>query len=171
MVYEKNGLFAHFLYVVRFFMHKMCEKIENLISPIIEAMNYRLWGTEIVQSGQCTTLRIYIDTYISSHDGHDDGKEQSVNINDCSLISKQIGAVLDVENIISDKYILEVSSPGLNKKCIDKVINIRLQHPIGGVRNFVGKIKAVFDDTLELSINDDILTFELANITKATLNF
>ncbi|MEI8054381.1 MAG: ribosome maturation factor RimP [bacterium] len=150
---------------------KLNKKIEELIAPIIKAMGYEFWGIELHQGGKYTLLRVYIDMSLGS-----------VNIDDCSRVSNQIGALFDVENPISGGYNLEVSSPGLDRplflvehyeRYIGSLICVRLQQPKNGQRKFTGKIHAVFDDRLELAVDNEvdneIVTFELVNINKANL--
>lgn len=134
-------------------------------------MGYELWGVELHQSGRHTLLRVYIDMPLGSD-------RKGVNVDDCSRVSNQIGALFDVENPISGSYNLEVSSPGLDrplfkmehyKRYIGSLICIRLQQPKNGQRKFIGKIHAVFDDRLELMVDNEIVAFELMNINKANL--
>lgn len=144
---------------------KLDERIENLIAPIIKAMGYELWGIELHQSGKHTLLRVYI--------------EVPINIDDCSKISNQVGALLDVENLIAGSYNLEVSSPGIERslfkiehyrRYIGSLVCIKLRQPKNGRRSFTGKIHAVFNSILELAIDNEIVAFELASIGKVNLN-
>lgn len=150
---------------------KLSKKIEDLIAPIIKAMGYELWAVDLHQSGRHTLLRIYIDVPL-------DDERKSVNVDDCSLVSNQIGALFDVENPIAGSYNLEVSSPGLDrplfkvehyKRYIGNLVCMRLQQPKNGKRNFTGEIQAVFDNRLELIVDNEVVSFELANINKVNL--
>lgn len=151
---------------------KLSDKIENLIQPIITALGYVLWGTELHQSGKHTILRIFIDLPL--------GDERSgVNIDDCGAASSEISALLDIENPIAGVYNLEVSSPGLERllfnieqyqRYIGELICIKLQQPQNGQRKFVGKLHTAFDEKIELIVDSKIIAFELANISKANLS-
>ena len=151
---------------------KLSDKIESLIQPIIIALNYTLWGIELHQSGKHTVLRVFIDLPL--------GDERSgVNIDDCGTVSRQISALLDVENPIAGIYNLEVSSPGLERplfnieqyqRYIGELISIKLQQPQNGQRKFIGKLCAASDEKIELTVDDKIIVFELANISKANLS-
>lgn len=148
------------------------DKIENMISPIIKAMGYELWGVELHRGGRRSLLRIYIDVPLTEH-----GK--NISIDDCSKVSNQIGAAFDVENPITGSYSLEVSSPGLSRslfkpehynRYIGSSINVSLLQPENGKRRFIGKIQEVFDNKLELIVDDEIMVLDLINISKANLN-
>lgn len=150
---------------------KLNKKIEELIVPIIKAMGYELWGVELHQSGRHTLLRVYIDVPLGS-------ERKSITVDDCGKVSNQIGALFDVENPISGSYNLEVSSPGLDRplfvvehyrQYIGNLICIRLQQPKNGQRKFTGKVHMVFDDRLELMVDNERVAFELVNINKANL--
>lgn len=146
-------------------------KIESLVTPIVEAMGYSVWNIELRKSRHKTLLRIYVDVPIGD-------KRKSINADDCSRISNQIGALFDVENPILESYILEVSSPGLNRtlcklehyeRYVGSVIHIVLRQPENGQYDFTGRIQEVFDNTLKLLIKDENITFLLTNIYKANL--
>lgn len=160
-----------YLGTLRKFM-EIKKNIENLIAPIIKSMAYELWGIEMCPSGKRMIVRIYIDVPLHS-------KRRSVSLDDCVLVSRQIGALLDVEDIMTGSYDLEVSSPGLNRLLFKmehyeqyrgSLICIYLRQPEGSQRKFTGNIHAVFADKLELMIDNEILAFELTNIHKAQLS-
>ncbi|OGT09750.1 MAG: hypothetical protein A2V89_05400 [Gammaproteobacteria bacterium RBG_16_37_9] len=146
-------------------------KIESLITPIVNAMGYDVWSIELRKSRRNTLVRIYVDMPVGD-------ERKSVSVDDCSQVSKQIDALFDVENPILESYILEVSSPGLNRslsklehyqRYIGSVVHIVLRQPEDGKYDFTGKIQEVFGDTLKLVINNEVVTFLLTNIYKANL--
>ena len=146
-------------------------KIESLITPIVNAMGYDVWSIELRKSRRNTLVRIYVDVPVGD-------ERKSVSVEDNSQISKQIDALFDVENPILESYILEVSSPGLNRslsklehyqRYIGSVVHIVLRQPEDGKYDFTGKIQEVFGDTLKLVINNEVVTFLLTNIYKANL--
>ena len=81
-------------------MATLVERLTNIIEPAVAAAGFELLGVEYVRAGHNSTLRVYID--------HEDG----ILVDDCAVVSRQVGAVLDVEDPISAEYNLEVSSPG-----------------------------------------------------------
>ena len=79
------------------------QDLAPLFEPVIESMGYELVGVEYQLNGSYGTLRVYID------------REQGVSLDDCAEISRQVSAILDVEDPIQQAYDLEISSPGLDR--------------------------------------------------------
>ena len=78
--------------------------IREAIEPDVEKLGCKVWGLELFGRHSNQTLRVYID------------KEKGISLEDCEVVSKHISKVLDVENKFSEKYSLEVSSPGLERR-------------------------------------------------------
>lgn len=81
----------------------LAKKISEFVEPSIEAMGLTLWGVEVTSANRPAVI-IYID-----------GKD-GVSIDQCAAVSRDVGLMLEVEEIIDSAYILEVSSPGLERK-------------------------------------------------------
>lgn len=143
------------------------DQIKNVIQPTIEGMGYILWGIEFKHVGRKSFLTVYID------------KDGGVSIEDCSDVSRQISSVLDVEDLISYAYDLEVSSPGLDrlffnieqfKQYINEKIDIELNMPMDNHRKFKGLLVAVADNIVTVKLDDDTsLDIMYPNIKKARL--
>ena len=80
------------------------EYIREVLEKDIERLGCRIWGLELFGRRSNQTLRIYID------------KEEGISVEDCEAVSKHVSKVLDTENDFSENYMLEVSSPGLDRK-------------------------------------------------------
>tara|TARA_B100001113_G_scaffold216621_1_gene177709 strand:+ start:34 stop:474 length:441 start_codon:yes stop_codon:yes gene_type:complete len=80
------------------------EYIREVLEKDIERLGCRIWGLELFGRRSNQTLRIYID------------KEDGISVEDCEAVSKHVSKVLDTENDFSENYMLEVSSPGLDRK-------------------------------------------------------
>ena len=78
--------------------------IKEAIEPDVEKLGCKVWGLELFGKHSNQTLRVYIDN------------EKGISLEDCEVVSKHISKVLDVENNFSEKYSLEVSSPGLERR-------------------------------------------------------
>ena len=127
-------------------------EIENLLRPCIEGLGYEFWGCQYLNQGRHALLRVYID--------HANG----VGIEDCEKASRQISAVMDVEDPISGNYSLEVSSPGIPRplfysnqyqRYIGDLVEIKLTKPIGQQRKFTGKIVSADEQSLILDLVED----------------
>lgn len=139
-----------------------------MVAPAVAALGYELWGCELVSAGKHRKLlRVYID------------RAQGVNIDDCAKISRQISAILDVENPIAGSYLLEVSSPGLERPLFtlsqcrryqDAKIRVRLRTPLNGQRNFSGTLQSVSKESVILQLDAEA-SLELAwrDVEKAHL--
>ena len=78
-------------------------KVENIIKSPIEKLGYELYDVEYDKEAKNFFLRIYIDS------------PKGISLNDCEAVSNEINDLLDKENVISEQYFLEVSSPGIEK--------------------------------------------------------
>ncbi|MFB0906328.1 MAG: ribosome maturation factor RimP, partial [Pseudomonadales bacterium] len=78
--------------------------LSKLIEPVVQELGCELWGIEKLQQGRQVVLKIYIE----SADG--------ITVDDCARISRQVSAILDVEDPIPGEYMLEVSSPGVERR-------------------------------------------------------
>lgn len=73
-------------------------QLTEMLEPSVAALGYELVGLEFIRAGEHSTLRIFID------------KENGINVEDCAEVSRQVSAVMDVEDPITVAYNLEVSS-------------------------------------------------------------
>lgn len=133
-------------------------KTENLITPILERMNFELVDVEYVKEGGIWYLRAYID------------KEGGITVNDCEAVAREMNEILDVEDFIPDSYTFEVSSPGLGRplkkekdyvRNMGKEVEIRTYRAINKSKEFYGILKAYDKDSVTI-INDEDETVEFA---------
>jgi ribosome maturation factor RimP len=142
-------------------------ELKQLLGPVVEALGCELWGLELQTGGKTKLLRIYIDRA-------DDG----IGVDDCERVSRQASAVLDVEEAINGEYILEVSSPGMDRplyelsqyeQYIGEDISLRLRFPYEGRRNFKGRLTGIDDDEIVLVVTDHEFLFPVEGIEKANV--
>lgn len=148
-------------------MNKAPPALLQLARETVEPMGYELLGLEYQMRPQSgALLRMYID--------HADG----IQLDDCETVSRQFGAVLDVEDPIKGEYELEVSSPGLDRPLFEKrhferfvghEAKIRLHRAIDGRRRFKGVIRAVDGDELALEVDGVEIRLPFAEIDNARL--
>lgn len=119
-----------------------------MITPAVEALGYELWGVEFQSHGRPPLLRVFIDS------------ENGITVEDCAAASRQISAVLDVEDPISSEYTLEVSSPGMDRplftlgqygRYVGEWLKVKLRVPFEGRRNFRGVLTGVESDEIVLA--------------------
>ena len=149
-------------------MAKIADRVFSMINPIIIDMGYELLGIEYVASGKHSVLRLYIDC------------EEGIGVNDCETVSRQVSAIMDVEDLISGQYNLEVSSPGIERplfviehyqRFLGHDVCLRTYRPIDGRRNFTGCIGSIGDtsNTIELVTELGPVTLDIDLIEKANL--
>lgn len=140
--------------------------LSDLFTPVIEALECELWGVELLPQGRRKMLRVYID------------KPDGVGISDCEKVSRQISAVLDVEDPIAGEYTLEVSSPGMDRplfeaahfhKYVGEMIKLRLRTPYEGRRKFQGLLVGLEADDVVLRVEEEEFLFPLDAIDKANV--
>ena len=140
--------------------------VSELIEPTVTEHNAELVDVEYIKAGKFWTLRVFID------------KKQGVTVLDCQKLSREIEDLIEVHELISDPYTLEVSSPGLDRplkkeadflRNKDKQIQLNTYAPIEGKKSFSGIVLDVNDKILFLKNKDSCIELELANIAQAKL--
>lgn len=142
------------------------QELEQLIEPLLTELGYVLWGTEFRTQGRSALLRIYID------------KPTGIGIEDCERVSRQVGALFDVEDPIGNHYTLEVSSPGLPRPLfkpsqyqdyLGQEVSMKLGKMMNGSRKLSGSIVSVTEDQLSIQSGDQVVTVPFTSIMKAHL--
>ncbi len=119
-------------------MSDIAEQIRQILIPILESMGLTLWDMEFHKQGPQWLLRIFIDR-----------ESGGVTLTDCETVNRDLGAALDVEDIISHAYTLEVSSPGLDRtlskpehfaRFTGSRVKLKTFQPINGQKVFRGTL-------------------------------
>ena len=140
--------------------------LDNLVKNTVEGLGFLLWGYEYRPRSESALLRIFIE------------KEDGISVDDCATVSRQIGAVLDVENIIPVAYILEVSSPGMDRVLfkaeqyqdyLGDTIKIRTRTPIEERRNFKGSLIKTSDSIVTIKVDNQEFEIPFDSIDRARL--
>lgn len=141
-------------------------QLTELLEAPVAAAGYELVGLEFIRAGEHSTLRIFID--------HENG----INVDDCAEVSRQVSAVMDVEDPITVAYNLEVSSPGLERplfkaahyeQFLGHEVKLVLKMAMANRRKWQGIIQSIEGDTLTLSVDGQEEEFALSNVAKANL--
>ncbi|MCX7815920.1 MAG: ribosome maturation factor RimP [Syntrophales bacterium] len=119
-------------------------KIQEIIEPVVEAQGMEIIQVECLRMKSRWLVRLYLDK-----------ENGSVSVDDCARISDLVGDILDVHDIPPGSYILEVSSPGVNRPLVrDKDfvryqgqrVHVQTHVPVEGIRNFHGELVAYLDE-------------------------
>jgi ribosome maturation factor RimP len=152
----------------------ICEQVGGIVQPILDSMQLELVDIEFVRMGRDAILRLFID------------KDGGVTLDDCADVSRELSAVLDVEEVIPVHYTLEVSSPGLDrplKKVQDyeryagHLIKIRTYEPFsddsGNKRKtFLGTLEGLVDGSIRITLKEgQTASIPLERVAKANLEF
>lgn len=148
-------------------MAEVVERVQEILGPILDSLGLFLWDIEFKREGPRWLLRIYID------------RESGVTIEDCEAVSRDIGTALDVDDIITHSYTLEVSSPGLDRslsrpehfrRFVGSRIKVKTFQPVEGQKAFRAEIAGLNDGMLRLRLDSGAeIDIPLTNIAKASL--
>ena len=146
-------------------MSKVSE-LTTMLEPAINALDCELWGIEHIGQGRHSTLRLYIE------------REEGVGIEHCEQVSRQVSAILDVEDPISGEYTLEVSSPGLDRplftleQCehyVGELVEVRLRVPLEKRRKFSGLLAEVQEQNIVVVVDGENYSLPFNNVEKAKI--
>jgi ribosome maturation factor RimP len=125
------------------------ETVRSVAAPIVQALNVELVDVEWTGQGGRTMIRVFID------------KPGGVGLDDCEHVHQSLGHALDVEDPIPHAYVLEVSSPGLDRplkrhddyrRSVGKLVNVKLRRPIDGQWRVTGRLVDVREDGVSLNV-------------------
>ncbi len=142
-------------------------EIQDLLAPTVAALGLELLGIEFAAVGKSALLRLYIDA-----------PGRHVGIEDCEAASREVSAVLDVNDPISSEYTLEVSSPGLDRplfsvaqfaRVLGEQVKVSLRVPQDGRRRLQGKVLKAEGESVVLLVDEKELSLSHNNIEKARL--
>ena len=141
------------------------EYIKEVIEKDIERLGCKVWGLELFGRHSNQTLRIFIDN------------KDGISVEDCEKVSKHVSKVLDTENDFSEKYMLEISSPGLDRKFFYKeqyqeFINESIRVTFfdnDNKKTIKGNLKEVDDISIKLEIKEEIHEIPFSSIMQANL--
>lgn len=142
------------------------DELLKLLEPSVEQLGFELADLELKAGGRDGLLRIFID------------KAEGIGIEDCEAVSRQVSAILDVEDPLPGNYTLEVSSPGLDRtltkpdhfrRFMGQDVKVKLRFPLAGRRNFRGALAAADEDRIEVEVDGELHSLPLATIESARL--
>ena len=142
------------------------EELTRLLEPTVERLGYELADLEMRLAGRDSVIRVFID------------KPEGVGLEDCETVSRQVSALLDVEDPVPGHYVLEVSSPGLDRKLTKPAhyqrylgddIRVQLRSPLDGRRKFRGRLLSANEEAIEVEVDGQLHKLPMATIDTARL--
>lgn len=143
------------------------EQIETLLTPLVEQEGGEIVDLQWRREGHQWILRLFLD------------KPQGISLDDCAYFSDRVGAFLDEKDAIEQSYVLEISSPGLDrvvKKDKDfarfsgKPVKVRIKIAENGQRRFAGVLEGLQDGKVAVRVGKDLKLFDRKNIDEVRLD-
>ena len=147
-------------------MRESVAGLRNMLEPGVRALGYELVDVEYTSAGSQNVLRVYID------------QPKGITVDDCATVSRQVSAVLDVEDPIREAYVLEVSSPGLDRPLVKRedferfagqMVKVRMSEAVLGRKNFKGTLVGVDGEAALVDVDNERYSLPLARIERARL--
>lgn len=144
----------------------LLQEVREVVEPILQSQGYELVDLEYQRESRGWVLRIYLD------------REGGITLDDCTGVSHEVGAVLEVKDVIPNAYVLEVSSPGLTRplkkpedynRFRNQLVKIKLFQPLDGRRNFKGILLGLERETVRVEADGQVFEIPLQSIAKANL--
>ncbi len=144
----------------------LLQEVREVVEPILQSQGYELVDLEYQRESRGWVLRIYLD------------REGGITLDDCTGVSHEVGAVLEVKDVIPNAYVLEVSSPGLTRplkkpedynRFRNQLVKIKLFQPLDGRRNFKGILLGLEVETVRVEADGQVFEIPLQSIAKANL--
>lgn len=138
------------------------EELKKIILPILEENGVELVEFNFIYGRCSSTLKLLVDK-----------KEGEINLEDCTRLNEKIGAILDEQDIVKERYILEVSSPGLDRplktkndflRCINRNVKFFLSESISSKLELEGTITRVTEELVYVDIKGQLIEIPLVRI-------
>ena len=150
-------------------VRRVIDRIHEILAPILDQLGLELVETTLRVEGGRWILRVTID------------RDEGVQVQHCTAVSRELGVHLDVEDLIPVKYFLEVSSPGLDRPLKDesdfkrfagRLVKIKTNRSVSGRRKISGTIEGIEDGVVRILLDDDIrLEVPVEDISSARLDY
>lgn len=142
------------------------DTLTELIRPQVEGLGFMLWGLTAPSAGHKTVVSLFIEA------------EGGVVLDDCAKVSRDVAVMLEVEDPIPGAFVLEVSSPGLERKFFEpgqlsgyegRTLAVKLETPRDGQRNLKGTLLAIGGASFDLKVEDRTERIEFSETKSVTL--
>ena len=146
----------------------LAEQVEALIAPLCEELGFYSWDVEYAKRGPDNYLTITIDN------------DEGINIEDCEKLHRAVDPLLDEVDIISNAYMLEVSSPGIERElsrdehfewAIGEEVEIKLYAAVNGAKSYKGELVSYDGSTITVRSGENEISLDYKNVSKAKTIF
>ena len=143
------------------------KEIEALIAPLVEQEGGEIVDLQWRREGHQWILRLFVD------------KPEGITLDDCAYFSDRVGAFLDEKNAIEQSYVLEISSPGLDRvikkdkdfeKFAGKAVKVKIKIAENGQRRFSGVLKGLDGDKVAVQVGTETKRFARQNVDEIRLD-
>lgn len=143
------------------------QELETLIEPLIAQEGAEIVDMQWRREGHRWVLRLFLD------------KPSGISLDDCAYFSDRVGALLDEKNAIEQAYVLEISSPGLDRvvkkdkdfaRFAGKAVKVRIKIAESGQRRFAGVLVGLNGDDVVVRIGDEMREFARRNVDEVRLD-
>jgi len=153
-----------------FYLGKVTETVTDFVLPIAHSEDLNLIEVEFLKEGSDWILRIFLEN-----------KDGDLTIEECEKVSRSLSMILDEEDPIDKSYILEVSSPGIERplkseadfeRFQGELIAVKTFKKINGEKEFVGTLEKFEEDSITLTLkNGEEITVDYSLVARANLTF
>jgi ribosome maturation factor RimP len=142
------------------------QRIRNIVLPILENTSIELLDVRLLTERGRRVLRLYID------------KPGGVDLHDCTMVSREVSMLLDVNDLIPKRYTLEISSPGMDwplqtpsdfRRNVGRLLKVTAQDPSGGTRTMVGNLVSCEEEGITLEVEGERISISRESIVTARL--
>jgi len=148
---------------------RIVNEVSHLAETLLHELALEMVDVEFQPESGRWILRVYMD------------REGGITVDDCTNVSRELGDLIEAENIIDHPYVLEISSPGLNRplrkerdfiRSIGKMVKLKMLRPVNRRTNFAGRVTDVKEGMISLLVDDnDLVELPLKEIDKARLRY
>lgn len=145
---------------------QLLEDVRRIAQPVLDSQGLELVDLEYQRDAQGWVLRVYID------------RPGGITVEECAEVNRELGMLLEIQDLIPNPYVLEVSSPGLTRplkkpedyhKYSNRLIKVKTFAALEGRKNFKGTLLSLEGETVRLEVEGKVYEIPLSGIAKANL--
>lgn len=150
-------------------MTELAGRVEELAESLLKERAMELVDLEVTRVGRKLLIRLFVDF-----------PEGGITVEDCAEVNQELGHLLEVEDFIPESYILEVSSPGLDRRLrkprdfqrfLQAKVKVQTSEKIQGRRRFRGVLVAADEQRIVVAVDGEEVSIPLAEIARANLEY